>query len=510
MYSVRELFSRVINPNNKKGIDIDAVINRLSESRTLRNYTLSDNYFLSLLSKISSIPEMDDESLTFATGKTVSLTPKRKEDAGTYGVIRRSADGKIIYKSITINVDDFDGDFDEYNILSSPPTTIKNAFMEYNIRKIFVEAFIQVVLASDPIVGKYVCSPTGLYRSKQTNSETSLTIYIVMEPIEYTFKQYLTTKRTISMSWFGPLLYELGLTLSTLRDRYGFAHRDLHAANIMITDTGHLKLIDFGFSCMTIKDKIYREITMDDTLVGCNPGYDLAIFFYFMYNRYLNLFDNDVTMFYKKYVVDNLSGKFNLLGYARDTERTHGKGCGHFSLYYYKIENGGALKRELSKIRILDPAFLMEQLAPAGVGAPMAPLTLPPPSNFRPPPAGVGAPIAPPPAQNISLQDWLQRRGAGSGVLPTLPVLPALSLPPSNFPPPPAGVGAPIAPPPAQNISLQDWLQRRGAGSGVLPTLPGLPALPLIPGHNPPTYTYGGRRKSRKSKRSGRKTRKMH
>ena len=168
--------------------------------------------------------------------------------------------------------------------------------------------------------------------------------------------------------------------------------------------------------------------------------------------------------------------------------------------------NRNILVNSRRNIRGLNDRFRRLRRADA---APMAPL---PPSNFRPPPAGVGAPIVPPPQVGAPMVHFLSslptsnyrwlRSGGRDGVpfFSSLPPsnwrdgsdvgAPMVPLPPSNFRPPPAGVGASnFRPPPAGVGASYFSPPPAGVGASYFSSPPagvGAPMAPLPPSNFPP------------------------
>jgi len=385
------------------------LIERLSEQRGLENLSRTEtnsNLAKSLgMNKhgTSIDPELKKKPFLYFTGSAMLLEPIDIDSAGTtvrsrgasinsvkkigkggYGIIFGSTTGKNnVYKQFTFKKDDGLG------LLG----------FEDKLRDMYIETFIQTVLASVPDVGQYVCMPKKMYRSATLRgletdrsarlgykTPNKIVVYLVMEPLQYTFESLLVNKysRHIDTKWFGPLMFELGYTLSVLKDRYGFNHGDLHANNIMFDATGKLKLIDFGFSCLTINGRVFKQLNKE--AIGCFQGYDLAIFFYNLWYAYIRTssfvkvlgshppttvrihiqIDDHVTKFFKSTFFT--TGPFNLFSYGMKYDENGGE-TGHW-LFYNDVEGSlrdtkknNQLLEWLKQVKILNPRFLMEHFS---------------------------------------------------------------------------------------------------------------------------------------------------
>jgi serine/threonine protein kinase len=208
------------------------------------------------------------------------LAPQNPHETGSFGAMYRSEDGRRIYKSITITVPEH-----------IRTIARKAEFFEEKLRNIFIETFIQTILVCDPDVGSNICRPLQLFRDPKTVGlgplGDTMTLYILMEPIQFTFASYVNHKHGIQMKWFAPFLKQLGHTLAVLKQKYNYTHRDLHSGNVMIDAAGNIKIIDFGYSSLEFRGLHYHDIDVDELdQIECTPGLDLAIFFTSVFNSF--------------------------------------------------------------------------------------------------------------------------------------------------------------------------------------------------------------------------------
>jgi len=177
---------------------------------------------------------------------------------GAYGTIFKNNRTNTVYKRIV-----------------KPSNIINDEDIEGFHKELFMEPFIQTLLQNDTRYGQNIANISRIYKdtgvvrasTRQRSSvsasgesmpapvhTTNYTYYYQMEPIRHTITSYIANS---SPPDFILKLSQLGATLDYFQQEYGFYHCDLHTDNVMFTDSGEIKIIDFGMSCITDGGTVY-------------------------------------------------------------------------------------------------------------------------------------------------------------------------------------------------------------------------------------------------------------
>ena len=178
-----------------------------------------------------------------------NIVYKKPIGSGASGEIYISADNNRAYKVIRL----------EHRAKRGP----MEAFFEANIREVFYEAFVQTILSSDPLYGRFILPVEGIFFEEA--AEPNVRIIVIQMPTLY--KTLLSAiefvgkgnRTPIHYSYIRHVLKSTAETLIHFKQLYGFRHCDLHMKNIMYRDNELRQpyIIDFGRSCLTFNGVAY-------------------------------------------------------------------------------------------------------------------------------------------------------------------------------------------------------------------------------------------------------------
>jgi serine/threonine protein kinase len=204
-----------------------------------------------------------------------------------------------------------------YKFIKAPEGSSEE-YLENFFRGIFLEAWIQTILSSDPTYGKNIAKVIKLKRADIANG-----IFIIMENIPFTSEQVFKTIKSgdsnnlLTMKGMLPMFKQIAYALDHFRKSYNFFHRDFHLNNFMATEDGTIKIIDFGLSCIRLNINDGSEAIfsmpggkgpMDSTLTqqmgssdtGC-ASFDILMLITSMYELLMprNMLDVELAIFFE-------------------------------------------------------------------------------------------------------------------------------------------------------------------------------------------------------------------
>jgi len=167
-------------------------------------------------------------------------------------------------------------------IMEGMETVVKVISAEYtSIRGPVNEMITQIILYNETVgvehegvKGPFVPRPF-MFAKDKTN------YYIVMEKLVYSFKTVFLRNNHAAI--LTGLTIRISKILQFLFDKLQFNHRDFKFDNIMLTKDFEIRLIDFGFSCLTYMGKTFESAYGLDVVSNCNlRSRDLQSYFYYL------------------------------------------------------------------------------------------------------------------------------------------------------------------------------------------------------------------------------------
>jgi serine/threonine protein kinase len=139
-----------------------------------------------------------------------------------------------------------------YKFIKAPEGSSEE-YLENFYRGIFLEAWIQTILSSDPTYGKNIAKVIKLKRANIANG-----IFIIMENIPLASDTLFRaikggdSNHRLTLKGMLPMFKQIAYALDHFRKSYNFFHRDFHLSNFMASEDGTIKIIDFGLSCIRL------------------------------------------------------------------------------------------------------------------------------------------------------------------------------------------------------------------------------------------------------------------